>query len=75
MKIFNKIPSEKPKSKLLCNIDSPSDYRSFSSQELELLADELREYLLYSVGQSGGHLEMKMIYSHWENQYYIKVQI
>ena len=56
MKIFNKIPSEKPKSKLLCNIDSPSDFRSFSSQELELLADELREYLLYSVGQSGGHL-------------------
>ena len=56
MKIFNKIPSEKPKSKLLCNIDSPSDFRSFSSQELELLADKLREYLLYSVGQSGGHL-------------------
>ena len=56
MKIFNKIPLEKPDSKLLCNIDTPSDYRSFSSQELELLADELREYLLYSVGQSGGHL-------------------
>ena len=47
MKIFNKIPLEKPDSKLLCNIDTPSDYRSFSSQELELLADELREYLLY----------------------------
>tara|TARA_B110000003_G_scaffold52954_1_gene52656 strand:+ start:600 stop:2453 length:1854 start_codon:yes stop_codon:yes gene_type:complete len=56
VKIFNKIPLEKPDSKLLCNIDTPSDYRSFSSQELELLADELREYLLYSVGQSGGHL-------------------
>jgi len=56
VKIFNKIPNEKPESKLLCNINTPSDFRSFSSQELELLADELREYLLYSVGQSGGHL-------------------
>ena len=56
MKIFKKIPNKKPKTGLLDKIDVPADYRSFSIQELELLSDELREFLLYSVGQSGGHL-------------------
>ena len=37
-------------------VDYPSDLRSFSINELETLASELREFLLYSVGQSGGHL-------------------
>ena len=56
MKIFKKIPDKKPVTHLLDKIDVPADYRSFSVQELELLSDELREFLLYSVGQSGGHL-------------------
>ena len=56
MKIFKKIPDKKPVTRLLDKIDVPADYRSFSIQELELLSDELREFLLYSVGQSGGHL-------------------
>ena len=56
MKIFKKIPDKKPVTHLLDKIDVPADYRSFSIQELELLSDELREFLLYSVGQSGGHL-------------------
>ena len=56
MKIFRKIPDKKPVTHLLDKIDVPADYRSFSIQELELLSDELREFLLYSVGQSGGHL-------------------
>ena len=56
MKIFKKIPHKKPVTHLLDKIDVPADYRSFSIQELELLSDELREFLLYSVGQSGGHL-------------------
>ena len=56
MKIFKKIPDKKPVTQLLDKIDVPADYRSFSIQELELLSDELREFLLYSVGQSGGHL-------------------
>ena len=56
MKIFKKIPDKKPKTHLLDKINVPADYRSFSIQELELLSDELREFLLYSVGQSGGHL-------------------
>ena len=56
MKIYKKIPDKKPVTHLLDKIDVPADYRSFSIQELELLSDELREFLLYSVGQSGGHL-------------------
>jgi 1-deoxy-D-xylulose-5-phosphate synthase len=56
LKIFKKIPDKRPVTDLLDKIDVPADYRSFSIQELELLSDELREFLLYSVGQSGGHL-------------------
>ena len=56
MKIFKKIPENKPNTKLLDSINTPADFRSFSLQELEVLSNELREFLLYSVGQSGGHL-------------------
>jgi 1-deoxy-D-xylulose-5-phosphate synthase len=56
MKIFNKIPDAKPKTPLLDKVSVPSDIRSFSVGELEILSDELREFLLFSVGQTGGHL-------------------
>ncbi len=56
MKIFKEIPTELPNTPLLDSVDYPSDLRSFSINELEALASELREFLLYSVGQSGGHL-------------------
>ena len=56
MKIFNKIPETKPKTPLLDKVSVPSDIRSFSISELEILSDELREFLLFSVGQTGGHL-------------------
>ena len=56
MKIFTKIPNEKPNTPLLDEVNYPNDFRSFSSHELKQLADELREYLLYTVGLSGGHL-------------------
>ncbi len=56
MKIFNKIPETKPKTPLLDKVSAPSDIRSFSVSELEILSDELREFLLFSVGQTGGHL-------------------
>ena len=56
MKIFKEIPAELPKTPLLDSVNYPSDLRSFSINELETLASELREFLLYSVGQSGGHL-------------------
>ena len=56
MRIFTEIPDKKPNTPLLDKVDGPSDIRSFSINELQTLADELREFLLYSVGQSGGHL-------------------
>ena len=56
MKIFKEIPTKKPNTPLLDKVEFPADYRSFSINELQTLSDELREYLLYSVGQSGGHL-------------------
>ena len=56
MKIFKEIPTHKPITPLLDSINLPSDIRSFSLVELQNLANEIREFLLYSVGQSGGHL-------------------
>lgn len=56
MKIYKEIPLEKPSTPLLDKINYPSEIRSLSINELQTLANELRGYLLYSVGQSGGHL-------------------
>ncbi|MFL2707541.1 MAG: 1-deoxy-D-xylulose-5-phosphate synthase [Gammaproteobacteria bacterium] len=56
MKIFKEIPSKKPTTPLLDKISIPADIRSLSINELETLSNELREFLLYSVGQTGGHL-------------------
>ena len=55
MKIFKEFPKSKPKNTLLDNVDFPSDLKKLELNELEILADELREFLLYSVSQSGGH--------------------
>ena len=56
MKIFKSIPVKKPNTPLLDSVNYPSDLKSLSLSQLETLANELREFLLYSVGQSGGHL-------------------
>lgn len=39
----------------LSRIDSPADLRKFDEAELPAIADELRAYLIESVGKSGGH--------------------
>src|SRR5690554_2520975 len=39
----------------LARIDGPADLRRFDEAELPAIADELREYLIESVGKSGGH--------------------
>ena len=39
----------------LARIDSPADLRRFDETELPAVADELRAYLIESVGRSGGH--------------------
>jgi 1-deoxy-D-xylulose-5-phosphate synthase len=41
---------------LLNSISDPADLRALSEDQLPALAAELREYLLHSVSQSGGHL-------------------
>ena len=56
LRIFKQIPTEKPNTPLLDSINSPADLKTFSIKKLETLSDELREFLLYSVGKSGGHL-------------------
>ena len=56
MRIFKEIPTKKPDTPLLDKVNTPADIRSFSLNELETLSNELREFLLFSVGKSGGHL-------------------
>ena len=55
MKIFEEIPVKKPSGGLLASVNLPSDLRKLDMKKLPQFADELREYLLYSVGQTGGH--------------------
>ena len=55
MKIFKEFPKSKPKNNLLDRVNLPADLKKLNLDELETLADELREFLLYSVSQSGGH--------------------
>jgi 1-deoxy-D-xylulose-5-phosphate synthase len=52
---FHEIPRERPATPLLDSADTPDGLRRLAESELENLADELRQYLLYSVGQTGGH--------------------
>ena len=55
MKKFDKFPLKEPVSEFLKEINSPKDLRKLNLEQLNILADELREFLLYSVSQSGGH--------------------
>ena len=54
-KTFNDIPLTRPDTPLLDCINEPADLRDFNEQQLGVLVDELRHYLLYSVGRTGGH--------------------
>jgi 1-deoxy-D-xylulose-5-phosphate synthase len=47
--------SSQPNFPLLSNINSPADLRQLPESSLEQVAGELREFLLASVSQSGGH--------------------
>ncbi|ALM50941.1 1-deoxy-D-xylulose-5-phosphate synthase [Halomonas huangheensis] len=55
MKLFDTIPTERPFTPLLDTLDSPAALHAMSTEQLKRIADELRAYLLYSVGVSGGH--------------------
>ena len=53
--IFQEIPTKRPLTPLLDKVNDPFQLRLLSEEKLSQLSHELRAYLLYSVGQSGGH--------------------
>lgn len=53
--MFETIPLTRPDTPLLDTINSPADLRELEPSQLTELALQLREYLLYTVGQTGGH--------------------
>ncbi|MBT8147442.1 MAG: 1-deoxy-D-xylulose-5-phosphate synthase, partial [Gammaproteobacteria bacterium] len=53
--MFDEIPLERPETPLLDQIESPADIKQLDESQLEQLATELRAFLLFSVGQTGGH--------------------
>ena len=55
LKTFETMPTLRPSTPLLDAVDSPDDLKNFTTEQLQALADELREFLLYSTGVSGGH--------------------
>ena len=53
--MIDEIPLTRPETPLLDQVESPASLREFSQEQLVDLAQELRAFLLYSVGQTGGH--------------------
>ena len=53
--MLSEIPLIRPNTPLLDTIDYPANLRALKEQELPQVALELREYLLYCIGQTGGH--------------------
>ncbi|WP_261843569.1 1-deoxy-D-xylulose-5-phosphate synthase [Aliamphritea ceti] len=53
--MFFEIPTTRPVTPLLDQLDDPKQLRTLPTDQLTELANELRHFLLYSVGQTGGH--------------------
>ena len=53
--MLDEIPLTRPDTPLLDQFQSPADLKELGIDQLEALAAELRSFLLYSVGQTGGH--------------------
>lgn len=53
--MYDAIPTARPTTPLLDSIDAPCQLKALSLSQLKQLADELRLFLLYAAGQSGGH--------------------
>ncbi|PCK09058.1 MAG: 1-deoxy-D-xylulose-5-phosphate synthase [Alteromonadaceae bacterium] len=53
--MFDTIPIRRPVTPLLDQVQQPSDLRKLAEDDLAQLTSELREYLLYTVGKTGGH--------------------
>jgi len=54
-RMFSEIPVSPPETPLLDQVENGMSPRELDTRQLVQLADELRAYLLYSVGQTGGH--------------------
>ncbi len=54
--MLKEIPTTRPETPLLDELDSPADLRELELEQLPALAEELRAYLLYCVSKTGGHL-------------------
>jgi len=52
----SQLPDQRPNTPLLDQINSPSDLAPLSFAQLQQLAAELRSFMLFTVGQTGGHL-------------------
>ncbi|KAL8493247.1 hypothetical protein ACS0TY_024460 [Phlomoides rotata] len=50
----------KPSTPILDTINHPIHMKNLSLQELEILADELREEIVYTVSKTGGHLSSSL---------------
>ncbi|MBP2545771.1 1-deoxy-D-xylulose-5-phosphate synthase [Acinetobacter guillouiae] len=53
--LYTEIPSHRPVTPLLNEINHPQQLRQFEQSQLPQVADELRQFILYAAGQSGGH--------------------
>ncbi len=53
--MFDQIPLQRPETALLDSTKNPAQLRQLSPAQLPELAEQLRAFLLYSVGQTGGH--------------------
>jgi 1-deoxy-D-xylulose-5-phosphate synthase len=54
-KTFTDIPLSRPDTPLLDLISEPADLRHLDDDQLLVVADELRSFMLYCVGKTGGH--------------------
>ena len=52
---FTEIPLSRPDTPLLDRVNAPADLRHFGEDELLQLTDELRVFMLFCVGKTGGH--------------------
>ena len=53
--LYTEIPTQRPVTPLLDAIDHPLQLRKLAKNQLVQVADELRQFILYAAGQSGGH--------------------
>ena len=54
-KTFTDIPLNRPATPLLDAVNAPEDLRKLDTEELTQLTDELRLFMLFCVGKTGGH--------------------